>query len=445
MTPGKNLNIVPPPYVFPFDGHLPVKNSPRLSQRAHVAGPQPISELMRLALVRPELISLAAGFVDQQSLPVSETLDSAKHLLGEELQARAALQYGTNAGHVPLRQAVLDRFIAAEGPSATPPPTVDQVLLTAGSNQLLHLVCEALLDPGDIVLCAAPTYFVFLGMLAGMGARSVGVAADNDGMIPAALEAQLTRLRAAGELPQVKAIYLVSYFENPSGVTLSRERRAEIINVAERWSHDAPLYVIDDSAYRLLRYEGDDLPSLRSFDRTGERVIVAETFSKPFSPGIRVGWGILPHSLLGPVAGLKANIDFGSPHFNQVLMSEVLARGCFEPHVEKLRATYRTKLAAMLAALSEHLADISGVRWQAPEGGLYVWLTLPEGMDAGPGSRLLQKALDEGVLYVPGEHCYPAEGEPVRKNRIRLSFGVQNPHNIGLGVAALARAIRHCG
>lgn len=412
------------------------------SRRAQLSGNQPIGELMRLALARPELISLAAGFVDQNSLPVAPTTAAVDALLGDPAAARAALQYGTTAGYPPLREAVLTRFQAADGGLAARRIPLEQVVLTAGSNQLLHLVGEVLFDPGDIVLCAAPTYFVYLGLVAGLGVRSVGIEIDGEGLIPAALEAELRRRDEAGELQRVKAIYVTSYFENPSTVTLSRARRAEIVEIAKRWSTKTKIYVIDDAAYRELRYAGDDLPSLRSFDAEGDTVIVAETFSKSYSPGIRVGWGILPPALVGPVCSQKTNIDFGSPNFNQYLMAKVFERWLFEPHVTGLRATYRDKLTAMLESLEECLAGLPGVSWQRPRGGLYVWLCLPEGLDAGPHGDLMQYALSEGVLYVPGEYCYPAAGVPRRSDRIRLSFGVQSSENIHRGVEALARAIR---
>jgi 2-aminoadipate transaminase len=417
-------------------------NSRPLSRRAQFSGRQPISELMRLALARPDLISLAAGFVDQATLPVEATRRASEAMLADEIQARHALQYGTNAGYVPLREAVLERFIANDGSQAGRSLKVEQVILTAGSNQMLHLVGEVLLDPGDIVLCSSPTYFVYLGILASLGVRAVGIATDEQGMIPAALDEELTRRKRSGELAQVKAIYVTSYYENPSTVSLSLDRRAQVVEVAKRHSSNGPIYVIDDAAYRDLRYAGDDLPSLRSFDAEEDTVIVAETLSKSYSPGVRVGWGILPPALVEPIAGLKANIDFGSPNFNQHLMASVMSQGLFEPHVARLRANYGRKLQTMLGAMDEFLSDIPSTRWHVPSGGLYVWLELPEDLDAGPGGTLIEHALEEGVLYVPGEYCYPAEGQPIRKDRIRLSFGVQSEPNLRRGVEALARAIR---
>jgi 2-aminoadipate transaminase len=315
-------------------------------------------------------------------------------------------------------------------------------VVTAGSNQLLHLVSDSLCDPGDIVLCAAPTYLVYLGTLQNSGARAIGVACDAEGIVPEALEERLRQLQAAGLLPRVKAIYGVSYFDNPRGVTMSAARRGEIVELARRWSVHGTLYVIEDAAYRQLRYGCADVPSMHRFDEGGEQIVLAGTFSKNYSPGIRVGWGILPSRLVAPVCNQKGNIDFGSPNFSQHLMAEVLQRGLFQLHVARIRAAYRQKRDALVEAARRLLAPLREVRWIEPEGGLYVWLELPESIDTGPSGNLLDRALAEGVLYVPGEYCYPGEGEPMRRSTMRLSFGVQSCEKIQLGIEALARAIR---
>lgn len=414
-----------------------------LSQRAAWAGQQPISRLMHLTLTRPELISMAGGFVDQQSLPLADTGRAVATVLSDSRVGQAALQYGSTPGLPELREAVLARLHQADG--TTPAETglgIDNVVLTAGSNQLLYLVSEVLLDPGDIVLCAAPTYFVFLGILAGLGARAIGVAADQDGLIPAALEDELERLRRAGELSRVKFVYVTSYHDNPSNVTLPADRRQQVVEIVKRHSGPDPIYILEDAAYRELRYDVPDVPSLRSFDAEGDTVIVAETFSKSYSPGLRVGWGVLPAALAGPVCDLKSNLDFGSASFNQHVMLEVLRQGQLEPHIEQLRACYRRKLAAVLAAADEHLAPIDGVAWHVPHGGLYVWLRLPEWLDAGLDAPLFNRALGNGMIYVPGEYCFPTEGVPRQSHTMRLTFGVQSAERLSQGVAALAAAIR---
>jgi 2-aminoadipate transaminase len=416
----------------------------RLSQRATWAGGQPISDLMSRALSNPQLISLAAGFVDRDTLPVEPTRRALEAVFDVEKEARAALQYGTTPGFLPLREMILERAIAADAPHALgSAPTLDQVVLTAGSNQLLHLVAEATMDPGDIVLCTSPTYLVFLGVVKNLGARAVGVAMDAQGMIPEALDETLRRLKQAGELHLLKLIYLVSYFDNPSGVTTTLARKAAILETVQRWSQATKIHVIEDAAYRELRYGGDDTPSARVVDAAGDTVVVAGTFSKSFSPGIRVGWGILPSHLVGSVCDLKGNIDFGSPNFSQHVMAQVLARGLYEPHLETIRSGYQVKRDAMLEAAELYFSTLPGVVWRRPAGGLYVWATLPEHVDAGPEGPLFERAVAEGVLYVPGEFCYPPEGEPVRRNTMRLSFGVQRPDRIRQGMESLARAIEH--
>jgi 2-aminoadipate transaminase len=303
------------------------------------------------------------------------------------------------------------------------------------------LVSESLLDPGDVVLCAAPTYFVYMGLLAGIGACARGVASDQAGMIPESLEETLGYYEANDELQRVKAIYVVPYYDNPAGVTMPLERRAAVVEIAKRWSKKSKIHVISDEAYRELRYWGDDIPSTRVCDESGDTAIVAGTFSKSFSPGIRVGWGLLPKHLVGPVNDQKGNVDFGSPNFNQHLMTRVLEMGLFQQYVERIRDGYREKLTAMLEAANTHLAPLAGVQWDEPRGGLYVWLSLPEHVDTGMDSPLFDAAIGEGVLYVPGAYCFPAAGEPVRHNTIRLSFGVQSCAKIREGVEKLARAI----
>lgn len=412
----------------------------RLSRRAEWAEGQPISELMSRALAQPDLISLAAGFVDQQTLPVELTRLAIDAVLADGELSRAALQYGTTPGYPPLREALLERLLASD--ACCHELTIDQVVVTAGSNQLLHLVSESLLDPGDIVLCAAPTYFVYLGTLSNVGARSIGVSTDQYGMIPESLEETLQQISCAGELGRVKAIYLVPYFDNPCGITMSLERRARIVEIAKRWSQTHQIHVIADEAYRELRYEGFDVPSTLTVDEEGDTVIVAGTFSKSFSPGIRVGWGLLPRHLADPVCNQKGNIDFGSPNFSQHLMTQIVKQGLFDTHLTRIRAEYRAKLQAMLTALDEHFGGIEGVSWLRATGGLYIWMELPDAIPASLNGELFETAIREGVLYVPGEFCYPDDGEPKRHNTLRLSFGVQSPPRIADGIASLARAVR---
>lgn len=415
----------------------------RLSGPAARSANQPIGYLMEKALQHPELISLAAGFVDQHSLPVDAYRQATATVLGDPVRGRMALQYGTTFGYGPLREALLHDLVHADGTTGEEINlAVDQVVVTAGSNQLLYLLSEILFEPGDIVLCTSPTYFVYLGVLRALGVRAIGVETDEKGLVPESLASRLAALEASGELPRVKAIYVVSYFDNPGGVTLSLERRPKIVELARKYSRDQRIHVLEDAAYRELRYAGEDLPSMRSFDTAGDTVIHLGTFSKSFSPGVRIGWGFLPKHLVHAVSDVKGIIDFGSPNFAQHAMSEVLAQGLYRPQIERLREAYRAKLQAMLAAADRHLAGLPGVSWLRPTGGLYVWLTLPEHVDTGLDGRLFALAMEEGILYVPGEYGYPADGRAPQRNTLRLSFGVQTPERIAEGMAALGRAVR---
>jgi 2-aminoadipate transaminase len=414
-----------------------------LSRRAISAANQPISELMHKALAHPELISLAAGFVDQVTLPVDETQQAVAAVLRDARRGQAALQYGAPAGYLPLREAVLKQLYDSDGDAlAGQHIAVDQVLMTAGSNELLHLLVDTLCNPGDIVLCTEPTYFVFLGILHNIGVRPVGIATDEQGLIPEALEEELARLDAAGELSRVKALYVVSYFDNPSTRTLAEERRGPIVEIIKRWSRRGTIRIIEDAAYRELRYEGADVPSLRSFDPEGDTVILTETFSKSYSPGLRVGWGILPRDLIEPVANQKGNIDFGAPNFSQHVMTAVIEAGLLRPHVEKLRASYRDKLQGTLSACEQFLRPLPGVTWERPTGGIYVWLRLPDEIEAGPSGTLFDHAVEEGVLYVPGEYFYCEPARYGGASTIRLCYAVQPIDRIARGVEALSRAIR---
>jgi 2-aminoadipate transaminase len=410
------------------------------SRRAGLAQGQPIGNLMAQALQFPDLISLAAGFVDNATLPCEAAERCLQRLCADHSKLRRALQYDATAGNLELRKCIAEWSHRAQ-PEFAPEP--ERIILTSGSNQFLHLLAEAIINPGDIVLVAAPTYFVFLGTLKGIDAQVVGVRADQDGICIDALRERMEQIALAGDAPRLKAIYLVTDFDNPGGSTLSLSRRQELIEVVSRWrKQHGSLLLISDNAYHLLRYRGEPLPALSSFDAQAEEYIVElGTFSKCFSPGIRVGWGVVPSYLVERLLEMKSNVDFGSPHFNQVLMQEAITSGEVDRHLPTIRDAYECKLNAMLDALQASFGADSGVSWRRPSGGLYVWLTLPEHMDASESGSLWPAAVQRGVLYVPGHYCYPELGEGVARNTIRLSFGVQDPAGITDGIRRLADAI----
>ena len=404
-----------------------------------------ISSLMEMALASPGLVSLAAGFVDQATLPIECAAGAVAGLASDPPEGRRSLQYGTTAGDPSLRSRLLGLIEANEGvPEGTYRHLLPRTVVTTGSQQLLYLVAEALLDPGDIVLVESPTYFVFLGVLESRGARVIGVETDRHGLRPEALDATLAGLDAEGQLVRVKLIYTVSEHSNPSGISLGADRRGPLVALAQKWSKAHRIFVLEDSAYRGLSYDGDEPPSVWRHDPEGDTVILARTFSKTFSPGLKTGYGVLPAALVGPVLRLKGNHDFGSANFNQVVLDRLIADGRYARQVEALVSTYRSKRDVMLAALGEHLGGVDGVDWTRPAGGLYVWLTLPEGLDTGLAGPFFNRCVDEGVLYVPGSTSFAAEPGPVPRNHARLCFGVPDEWALVEGVRRLARALAGC-
>ena len=405
------------------------------SLRRQQAAEQSIAFLMKQGIENRDVISLAAGFVEE----------SLADILSDNAAGHQVLQYGTTAGFAPLRKNLLDHLARLENCSTSDlNVTSDEIVVTSGSQQLLQHLADALFDPGDICLVAAPTYFVFLGTLNGVGARTIAIETDERGMRMDSLEAELARLEEAGELNRVKMIYLVSSFENPSGVTLADDRRKQAVEIAKRWSKKHRILILEDAAYRELRYEGDDGPSIWSYDESRQHVILAQTFSKSFSPGIRVAYGVLPRDLVSAIHDLKGNFDFGSPNLNQRIVAHSLQSGKYERHVAGLQSSYRVKRDAMLAAANEFFCDLPGVSWLKPQGGLYVWMTLPDRLETGFESPLFQHATKtEGVMYVPGEIAYPKSSPLRKRTQMRLSFGVESPDKIREGMQRLASAIRH--
>lgn len=406
------------------------------SVRGAAAPAQPISRLMAEALANPDLISLAAGFVDTATLPTDAVGEIVSGLMSDRTLGQAALQYGENTGDRELRRLIAERSFGGAFPQAA-----DAMVLSAGSNQLLHLVSECMLNPGDVVLCAAPTYFVYLGILNDIDARSFGISTDRHGMNPAQLEATLEHFEAIGQLDRVKMLYLVPYFDNPAGTNMPAHRRSAILDVLTRWKDRTSIALVADNAYRDLRYGDLDEPSFLELGAAPERTIETGTFSKNFSPGIRVGWGVLPEPLYSVVCRRKAIIDFGSAHFSQCIVREAILRGDLDRHLSELRKTYGAKAKAMVAACEEYLRPNDGVEFAAPTGGLYVWLRLPHGLQTGPDTAFWNAAVRRGVLYVPGEFCFAAEGASVEHNCLRLSFGVQTPEKIHEGIRLLAEAV----
>jgi 2-aminoadipate transaminase len=435
----------------------------------------PISWLMHAALSHPKLISLAAGFTDSASLPVAEAHAALSRVLRSPKTGRAALQYGSTPGDITLRKltaAHLRKLDARSSSSSSSSLVLEykpgtslradasarqarmrnanedevyssaRLLITSGSQQLLYMTTEALCDEGDIVLVEDPTYFVFLGILQSRGLRARGVRLQRDGLDLAHLEQVLQSLRRRGELRRVKMLYLVSYFQNPTGVTTGFDKKRGLLKLLKKFERAAghPIYLLEDAAYRELRFAGRDAPSALALRGAADRVIYAGTFSKPFATGARVGYGLLPEPVLTAVKHIKGNHDFGTASLLQHLYVSALAAGAYRRHVARLQKRYAHKARVMKQAIQKHFPP--AVEWWEPEGGLYFWARLPRGLPAGVKSKIFQAALQNDVLYVPGEICYaddPARRKP--DHEMRLSFGNASEADICEGIKRLGKVL----
>lgn len=401
----------------------------------------PISYFIKKALETPGLVSFAAGLVDEESLPVGEVAGAAAEILSTPAGGQAALQYGSTQGMPELRRQVLDLVCGADGVNPSEMSlTPNDVCLTTGSQQLLYLLGEVMFDPGDIVISEAPSYFVYHSLLQSHGAKVLTVPMDQDGMDTDALEALLERLRRSGELSRLKVIYTVDYFQNPTGLTLSLERRKKLVELAKRYSTDHRILILEDAAYRELRFSGPDLPSIKKFDTANEYVVYTGTFSKPCAPGLKTGYALLPPDVMAPILHLKGSHDFGSSNLAQHILSRLMTTGAYAKHAEHLRNVYRKKRDLMLSALESEFRDFPAASWTVPDGGFYVWFTL-DGIDTGPNGPLVPAALETGVLYVPGEFGHvPDESGRLPNNDCRLCYGVATEEQITEGIRRLRKA-----
>ena len=390
------------------------------SASARVMSRSLIRELLKLTRAK-NIISFAGGLPDPSTFPVDELKAITLAVLDREPQL--ALQYGPTEGDARLRDELV-RWMAKDGITVTP----DQVLVTIGSQQGLDIVGRVFLDPGDVVIVERPSYMAALQVFRSYRAEMVGVEQDDDGLRPERLEETLARLARSGK--RVKLLYAVPDFQNPSGVTLSGPRRQAVLDLA-RAHH---LLVVEDSPYRELRFEGTAPPPLAALDRDG-RVIYLSTFSKTLCPGMRIAWIAARGEIIQSFVTAKQGMDLCCPAFTQAIAAEFCARGHLPERIPQITALYRRKRDVMLDTLAREMPD--GVTWTRPAGGLFLWVRLPEGMDA---EQLLRPAVEEeGVAYVAGSGFHADGGG---KNTLRLNFSFPSEANIDEGIRRLARLVR---
>jgi len=378
-----------------------------------------IREILKLTQ-KPDMISFAGGLPSPESFPIEDVKKIAAEVLEEE--GPAALQYGTTEGDSKLRKLLAERH-NGEGLDITP----DNIVITSGSQQGLDLIGKILIDPGDFVICGLPSYLGGLSAFTVYGAQMKGIPLDDDGMRPDLIEKAILNLEEKGKT--VKFIYIIPDFQNPAGVTVPRARRLEIIRIAER--HD--LLIVEDSPYRDIRFEGQSQPLMYSLDTSG-RVITLHTFSKIFAPGLRVAWVLGHPDLIDKIIIAKQAADLCSPAFVQKIAARYLEKGLLDINLKKTVAMYRERRDYMIKCFRELMPE--GVKWTEPQGGLFLFVTLPPSMDA---ARLLERAIRKKVAFVCGSVFYcNNEGH----NTMRINFSFSGPEQTCEGVRRLAEAIR---
>jgi DNA-binding transcriptional MocR family regulator len=366
---------------------------------------------------RPEVVSLAGGMPNLSALPLDAVADVVSDIVAE--RGATALQYGSGQGDPALREAITE-VMAIECIRAS----ADDIVVTTGSQQALDLVTRVFVDPGDVVVAEAPSYVGALGVFRAYQAEVVHVPMDGEGLDPVALEATLGRLAADGRT--VKLLYTVPNHHNPGGVTLSADRRPQVLDVARRYG----VLVLEDNPYGLLGFEGDPIPALRSHDADG--VVYLGSFSKTFAPGLRVGWALAPAAVRDKLVLASESAILCPSAFAQATVAGYLQRCDWRGQVKAFRELYRERRDAMLAALDDLLPQAT---WTVPDGGFYVWLGLPAGLDA---AAMLPRAVTERVAYVPGAAFFADGGG---RAHMRLSYCYPSPERIREGVRRLAGVV----
>lgn len=397
----------------------------QLATRMRGASGNVIREILKLTQ-EPGIISFAGGLPSPSSFPAAALQQLAARILRDE--GPQVLQYGITEGDPGLR-----RFLAGWLPQRGFQATPDEILILTGSQQGIDLLFKALLDPGDLVIVERPAYLAVLQICRAYQAEVVSVPIDSGGMRLDLLEALLARRRP-------KILYTVPTFQNPSGVSLAPDRRARLAALAAQYG----FVVIEDEPYASLRFEGEALPAIKAFDQPPGQVVYLGSFSKVVAPGLRVGYAVAPPDLFRAMVIGKQGTDVHTSNLSQRLIAAFCASGELEAHIARIAAEYKEKRDRMLSALERHMPP--GTVWTRPEGGLFLWVTLPDGLVA---ADVLPTAVAHKVAFIPGDPFFPqdaqADGEgkvPLSRRTMRLNFSNATLDDIDTGIARLGAVIR---
>lgn len=390
-----------------------------LSQNAKRMKRSVIRELLKMTQ-RPELISFAGGLPSPESFPVEQLKSITVEVL--DTDSAKALQYGETEGDKRLREILVERY-RKSGINVT----LDNLVITTASQQALDLVPKIFVNPGDTVICGLPSYLGGIASFAVYGADLVGIELDEKGMRSDLLEKTLSQMKQKGEKP--KFIYVIPDFQNPTGISMPEDRRKEIIAIAKKYN----ILIIEDSPYREVRFSGTPQRTMFELDGTGQ-VVLLGTMSKTFAPGFRIGWVLAHPDIIDRIVVAKQNTDLCTSAFVQKIAAKYFEKGYFDINLATINQNYGIKRDTMIAAFHKYMPK--GVKWTEPEGGLFLFVTLPDYMDA---EELFKIAIEENVAFVPGTVFY-CDG--TGKNTLRINFSFMSKEMNEEGVKRLANAIK---
>lgn len=386
-----------------------------MSERSARMKSSVIRELLKLTM-QPDMISFAGGLPAPELFPVREFKEACNYIL--EHHGPQALQYGPTEGYPPLKE-----FLAESMQKYSVPAVPGNILMTNGSQQALDLVGRLFINNGDKILTDAPTYLGAIQAWRAYKPQFITIPLDDDGMDPERVEKTLQQHR-------IKFMYVLPNFHNPAGTTISYERRRRLVELAAKYG----AFIVEDDPYGELRFEGEDIAPLMSMHK--ENVIYLSTFSKTLSPGIRLGWIVAPERVIAPLVQAKQGADLQTGTFIQYVAHDIVGRGIIKRHVKRIRSVYKERRDVMLAAMEEYFPP--GVTWTRPQGGLFLWVRMPEHVDS---EELLKVAVEEKVAFVPGVAFYPDGKEG--HNCMRLNFSYAKPEMSREGIRRLGQAMLH--